>query len=162
DSLCALSGTTRGGVSVGFSPDGRKLFSVGDDGLVGIWDAGSKQELAKWRAQSDVSSAAFSQSGQYVALENHAGQLALWSVPRRELLARAQEQDTHESDRLIALSPDDKLLGSADRNQASVRLWSVPSLQPAPGVSAENDGVCALAFSPDGQWLAVGGNDGSI
>jgi WD40 repeat protein len=41
-------------------------------------------------------------------------------------------------------------------------LWSVPFLQPIPSLPGESGGHCALAFSPDGEWLAAGGLDGSV
>jgi WD40 repeat protein len=162
DSLKILRGHTDGGVWLSFSKDGRTLFSVGGEGLIKLWDMERNEEVACWRGHSNVNCAAFSRSGKDIALESDDGVLKLWSATSHELLKQTHDQNSVPRNRFIALSPDDALLATADDKEKSVRLWSVPSLEPVPGFPAHTSGLSSLAFSPDGEWLAAGGYDGSI
>jgi WD40 repeat protein len=161
DSLRTLDGHSDSVIEVGFSLEGHKLFSFSADDFVKTWDVATGQELESWPAQSDATCAAFSQNRGLLASESRTGQLTLWNTSSHELLKETHETDAYDQDRDLAFSPDGKLVATADQTQESIRLWSVPSLQPIALLRGGN-GFSALTFSPDGQWLAAGGMDGSV
>jgi WD40 repeat protein len=116
------------------SPDGTRLASVGDDMVCRLWDVASGAQL-------------------------------------RELHGHAARTPTHFTSALYAcaFSPDGNRLATCDR-PGHVVVWDVPSGQQLVALDAPTlytwDGVQrirsiggprALAFSPDGLYLAIGG-----
>jgi WD40 repeat protein len=59
----------------------------------------------------------------------------------------------------IALSPDGQILASSDDNN-TIRLWDVKSGNELRALKGHAHGILSLAFSPNGQILASGANDG--
>jgi WD40 repeat protein len=119
---------------IAVSPDGSKLASVGDDMVCRIWNAASGERL-------------------------------------HELRGHAERTPTHFASALYActFSPDGRRLATGDR-VGHVVVWEVssgrqlatveaPTLYTWDGVQRIRSigGVRALAFSPDGNHLAVGG-----
>jgi WD40 repeat protein len=79
-----------------------------------------------------------------IILRNAAGQpVRRWREPHGSLMA-------------LALSPDGKVLASADKGGV-VTLWRTEDGQELSTLKANDEKVIALAFSPDGTILACGG-----
>jgi hypothetical protein len=168
EQLFALS-SQDGGPKVGcaaFSPDGRHLAIGCSDGTTRLWDVAGRREVARWggapaRARGIVE-LAVSPDGRWLAtladeLENNlllrdfrTGTIrATWTLDR---------QGYHPDYwlRLIAFSPDSRTLAASERDGV-LKFYDVaggPTVSLASGPKPE---VMALAFHPNGRWLATTG-----
>jgi eukaryotic-like serine/threonine-protein kinase len=145
--------------SVEFSSDGKYLVSAGGaDGTAIVWDVATRRKIVVFPAHTGrIHSARFFPDGKRFATVGTDGLLCIWHVGSQQL-----EQCFHYSGstvRSLAVSSDGRHValatGSGDRARIRVwdldsddpegSVWNVPAFQRASG----------LAFSPDGQRLAV-------
>jgi WD40 repeat protein len=148
-------------LDVAFSYDGRFLATAGNIGPATIWDAGSASVAGKPIA--DIAGAplavAFSPDGRYLATGSTLGRAAIWDTRTREMTCkpllhriRAACVAFHPRGDILATGGDDKV----------VRLWKVPSGEPAAKDIQAGGIVNDLRFSMDGKYLAVSGQTGAL
>ena len=159
-----LRGHTTRVFSVAFSPDGKQIASIGDDGTTIIWDANTGQELLRLPGTTKPSDLfteqrlAYSPDGKFLATCD-GNQSKVYDAGSGKLLLVLSG---HEEDVIsVTFSFDGEYLatGSAD---TTVRLWDVSNgklLHVLKGHSAE---VGGLAFSPDGKLLLTSSEDGTL
>jgi WD40 repeat protein len=161
-----------------FSPDGKTVIAVAD-GRIRRWDVDSGRELpgAILPEAKSLIAVLLSEDGGTVAALNVVSQaVKLWDTKTgRELPAiKFADQEDIAADAPLALSPDGKLLaaftetvkgsGKGLETRSQVTLWEVaggrktqtlklPSRVTQFGVRGNQ--TASLAFSPDGQWLAL-------
>jgi WD40 repeat protein len=146
---------------VALSPDGRLLAAAGcDEWGARAWaldGPGGPRELRRFEypfaalKTKNIWSMTFSPDGRWLAA---GGQPVLWQVdgtaPARPLTGMADQYA-----RALAFSPDGRRLAATGRS-GQVWVWDthrgliVPTFRSSPGDTV------GIAFSPDGQWLAVG------
>jgi eukaryotic-like serine/threonine-protein kinase len=155
---------------VAYSPDGGRLASAGDAGVVKIWGAETGKELQTFRApQGAVSGLAFSPDGQRLALACADGVKALDAQAGRVVLALGGHTGGVAA---VAYSPDGKLLASAGsglyfhegakgNRPGEVRVWEAATGEELVVCRGHTGRVSCVAFSPDGLLLASGGEDGA-
>jgi WD40 repeat protein len=164
-----LRGHTSGVTGVAFSPDDRTLYTASWDRSVIVWDLAGDRRLGRSftagrRVSSQsfgTSSQSFSKKGALLARGHDDGTVTLIDLTRRApvgtpLHAHAGAVQT------VALSPDGRLLASADAH--TVVVWDLatrrPTGRPIPvtessGLTTSPD-ITDLALSPDGRTLAIG------
>ncbi len=122
--------------------------------IVTVWDGASgKQQFSQ---SASASALAFSTDGRKLAVGNHQGQAAVWSVLDGKLLTsfRAGRGTVN----CLAFSSDDRRLavGGAD---GLLAIWDWEATMHVTNCRASTYDVYAVAFSPDGVTLASGGRD---
>jgi WD40 repeat protein/transcriptional regulator with XRE-family HTH domain len=144
--LLTLYGHLLTGWSVAYSPDDTRLATGSQEGPTTVWDAGTGQELLTLPGtyRTDFEIFVLSSSG--------------LGAPSNEKVAG------------VAFSPDGTRLVTNNYNPV-VTVWSLPhtlssSGAPAAGkalltLSGHTDVVEAVAYSPDGRWIATGSRDGT-
>jgi WD40 repeat protein len=147
---------------VAFFPDGRTLASAGADGKVQLWSVSSRQELAAFQAKKGpIASLALSPDGRFLAVAG--GGVSVWdTVSHREMATLPSLKVA--VDVSVGFSPDGRTLAAA--GEGSLRLWGMAERQvvgtlvdePWPAVLD----IQALAYSPDGRFLATGGAEPSV
>jgi WD40 repeat protein len=137
--------------TVTFSPDGQLLASAGVDQIVRLYRISDGTLLQTLLGHTDaVRMVIFSPDGQLLASGGDDGVIRLWRVSDGTLV-RSLEQTA--SVRSLAWRPDGQVLASSTAGEG-VMLWQVSDGHRFRTL-AESDPT-GIAFSPDGQLLAVG------
>jgi WD40 repeat protein len=155
--------------------DGRHFASCSDTGTLRVFDLVTDKEL--WSVQ-EVSKALFTPDGKKI-LGLHYGNrgLRLYEIAGKKLLFEVEPPSDRGGRRgaritALAFSPDGRLLAvamtgghimllDAATGMERTRFLSVP-IERVGGLDDYYLHTTAIAFSPDSQWLAGGGDDGYL
>ena len=157
-----------------FSPDGKRLVTIGRDRAVQLWDVNTAEEIAELplnppaRAtyrESDMG-LAFSPRGDIIAGAQW-GEIVLWEATDGKLLKTFPQPEGNQRPITLAFSPCGKYLVSGSwyqcgLKQMPIRLWEVATGENIATFHGHTTDVQCIAFSPDGTLMATGGHDGII
>lgn len=158
-----LAGRVDATYAVGFSGDGKSLFTAGQGEIVKLWSV-TGGDLRPFKGLSLFASAglAFSPDGKFLAAG--AG-YADKSIILREVETgrEALKLAGHSTQwlRSLAYSPDGATLASVslDQNDKAIKLWDTRTGQVRQSLPGHNKGVFTVAFALGGQVLVSGGTD---
>lgn len=149
---------------------GPVMASAGADKKVILWSMPDGKPLHTLTADGVVRALAMAPDGKLLASAGDTNTIQLWDVGGGKPGAKLADH----TDWVLSLtfSPDGKQLASGGYD-GTVRLWdlasnklviSIPARPPAPPNTPPSppNVVWALAYSPDGKLLALGGSDGPI
>ena len=170
---------------IAFSPSGRMVASASFDGSILLWNADKGtvlHELERGHERS-IKSLAFSQDDNLIVSACNDHTIGLWDTCSGKMLGKLRGHTDWV--RQAVISPDGRFVASASDDN-SVRVWDikpildsletngVASSEVKEGdgrpyikfsdrtLSAHKDYVFCVAFSPDGRYLATGGDDRQI
>jgi WD40 repeat protein/tRNA A-37 threonylcarbamoyl transferase component Bud32 len=142
--------------SLSFSPDGRRLAAASADGALTLWDVRSRARLRKLSGVG----VAFSPDGKTLAVSSgdlgtsSGGGLKLWDAASGASLGEIGARDTSDP----SFSADGKMIATARGWEGGADVWGVDSRTPIATVKGQPyTADWAVALSPDGRTLAVGG-----
>ncbi len=138
-----------------YSPDGRRLVSLGGERTLAFWDSERSVEV-----RDHFCALRFSPDGRTLALAGgDANDVALWSLAESRILFRLPQHD--QPVQCVAFSPDGKLIASGG-DDARVRLWNAENGTRLRTLSGHVRAVYGVVFSGDGSVLFSGGQDGIV
>src|SRR6266700_277367 len=161
-----------------FSPKGRLLASGDLTGRVRLWDAVTRQVLCSFVATPlrqieglerhgiGVHSFAFTPDGMRLALncQDTRGRVQVWDLqyPELQVTWAGSLLEPSVDIWMQSFSPDGRVLALAGLNRKVVWLFNAYSLALEETLQIPDDFAKALAFSPDGRFLATVGAAGTV
>ncbi|MBI1832142.1 MAG: WD40 repeat domain-containing protein [Planctomycetes bacterium] len=149
------------GLAVHSSSSTILLANGSSDGTVGF-RSGRLNAVFLEGGAGEVRCVAFSPDGKLLAAGNRYHTVRVWDVASRKEVVTLKG---HMSDVWsIAFSPDGKTLAAADtdwRKPSKVKLWDTTTWKERGGLDVPGE-ILSIAYSPKGDWLAVGSWDKTV
>jgi WD40 repeat protein len=145
-----------------FAGDGRVLVSAGGDGTVRVWDPIKAEKIREFLVQrpGHALSVATSTARQLIAAGTDKSTVKLWRMADGGEVSSAIPQDwgaVHD----LAFKDDGRLLAVA-AGKEEIHVWNLADNAPLAAPSVGHGQVDRCAFTPEGKYLVVGNQDGSV
>jgi WD40 repeat protein/uncharacterized protein YjbI with pentapeptide repeats len=140
-----------------FSPDGKRILTVGSDRTGRLWDAQSGKEIRRFEGHSGrIQSCAFSPDGKGILTAGEDHTVRLWEVESGKEIRRFEGH----SGRILActFSPDGKRILTAGSDRTA-RLWDAETGIEIRRFEGDSGEINSCSVSPDGKFLLIAGDD---
>ena len=130
--------------------------TVGDNGIVRLWDMTTNQPINQWRgSQTPLYSVSFSPNGKHLITLGEDGAARLWDFSGQQLAELRGHAGFVGS---VSFSPDGTQLMTTGIG-GNIRLWDLAGL---PRWQGNHKGAWAVTFNPKGDRIVTGGKDGKL
>ena len=154
--------------ALAFSPDGRYLATGGrGDRLAKVWHVSTGELVYNLPSDANgVEGLAFSPDGKLLGSASLDGVVRLWGVGSGQaggvspLILAYREHAQPLAPNGLAFSADGRHVTSVSVDGA-VKVWDAATGETVFAFHADIVWVASAAFSPDGRWLALGGENGT-
>jgi WD40 repeat protein/basic membrane lipoprotein Med (substrate-binding protein (PBP1-ABC) superfamily)/DNA-binding SARP family transcriptional activator len=156
------SGVPKGARRAVYSPDNRWLAAgEGDDGAIGIWNAGTADRIRTLRNEAlsaAVVSVAFHPNGKTLVSSDIEGRIALWDLLSGEMLRQWQASDeivsavrfNHSGDRIVSLD-----------NVSLFKFWNANTGEPVGNPMFSFRTITYIALSPEDNAILIPSHTGA-
>ena len=134
-----------------FSPDNKLLATAGVD--VKLWDVSTLTEIGTLEHGGWVLAIAFSSDGELLATGDENGQVNVWDIQTRKIVAQLQGDPEYIA--AVKFSSDNRILAGAGYER-KIKLWEVQNWEHL-GTLDNGSTASAISFSPDRNILASTG-----
>jgi WD40 repeat protein len=146
---------------VKLSPDGTQLATADADGKARLWNAVTGKETTALSGHNGpVKCVAYNANGQWLASGGEDRSVRLWNVANGQSLGVIALAHTAPV-QAVAFHPNNQMLISADAS-GNVRFWTLPLKADVPLAPAPTGALKAMAVSPDGKFVVIGGDDQTV
>jgi eukaryotic-like serine/threonine-protein kinase len=146
--------------SVSVSPDGKRIVSGSNSGTIKTWDIDGEKELLTFKGHTGPAlSAVFCPDGGRIVSGSTDGTAKVWNAVDN-LNALTLDHGRGVTD--IRFSPDSRWLATGGWFSSHVKIWDVIDGRLRQTLSGHRFSLRSIAFSPDGQRIACGSEDGAI
>ena len=157
--LRVLEGHDKSVNSVALSPDGQTLATCSTDATAKLWSfpGGELRHTLRDRKKT-VSAVRFSPDGQWLAASWYGGRATAWTTSGEEVVGIKASSKNLVA---VAFVGDGRTLATAGLGD-DILLWSLPSVDPAGGLTGHQTAVMALAPVREGSTLISLGYEQTI
>lgn len=158
--ILRFAGSDEPAVSVAFSPEGKSVVALAENGEAILADVASGSEIRRLLPTSGlVVSAAFTPTRDAVLTASENGSLILWDLM---LGSEIQRFEGYEGTVTRVAFSDDGLTLVTGSDDGTLILWDTATGDPIYRFQSFNNSISALAFSPDGRFLLSGYVNGTL
>ncbi len=147
--------------AVAFAPDGKLLFSTGNDRIIRVWDSATGQERGHLKGQSTlpITWLHISSDGKTLVARGADHLVCFWDVDTHRELRRLPRQK--DGVNCLALSRDERLLFTGGQSGVIRQLLAPTGLEMR-HLTGHPGPVMRLLLTPDGKQLISAGLDNSV
>lgn len=141
-----------------YSPDGKTIFSGGEDNRIHIWDAQTGKEIQKYHEHSDgIDDIVFSPDGKrFVSIASSS--LIIWDTESKQKLL--EYRDIYPRVYAVAFNPNGKTIAIAQ--QHNIIILDVETGNEQFTITGHTGIIHSISFSPDGEYIISTAMDDDI